>query len=307
VSAVLPAAFMTFVLSGATPAQADAITCETGVRHVELPAVPTGGLPAVCISPGRPTLFSFDVELVAGSLSLEGLDGFSLVDQGKSTLKLVPSERLTAGRRLPMTVRFKDSEAPTSAAFMLVVLATQAEPLVNVHRQVRSAESYEQELEETKAKVRQLTEENTRLRAEKGGPGGLIGLRASGIMEKGGVAAHLIPLNTPPSAATNAARVSRVTAYRSATRAAVEVVLALPEDAPPWTPASATLALQGRKGVELKVVTIWQPEPLAPGLSKKRSVFVEAEAPADVTGTFTLKLWDASGTRTVTLSGITFP
>jgi hypothetical protein len=38
------------------------------------------------------------------------------------------------------------------------------------------------------------------------------------------------------------------------------------------------------------------------------SVSVEAEATPDVaTGTFMLKLWDASGARTVTIRGITFP
>jgi hypothetical protein len=35
---------------------------------------------------------------------------------------------------------------------------------------------------------------------------------------------------------------------------------------------------------------------------------VEAELPqVEARGRFTLKLWDASGTRTVTLGGVTFP
>jgi uncharacterized protein (TIGR02268 family) len=90
-------------------------------------------------------------------------------------------------------------------------------------------------------------------------------------------------------------------------RVTVEVFLLVPEDAPPWTPESATLTLQGRKGVELKVLTVWPLEPIHPG-TQGGSVFVEADAPADAAaGTFTLKLWDASGARTVTLNGVTFP
>lgn len=89
---------------------------------------------------------------------------------------------------------------------------------------------------------------------------------------------------------------------------AVEALLRLSKDAPPWKPESATLTLQGRKGVELKVVTLWQLGPVASGLHGFGSVIVEAEATPDVTaGTFTLKMWDASGTRTITMSGITFP
>lgn len=305
-TAVLHAVFVAFVLSGPADSQPGAITCDTGVRHIEVPAVPRGALATVCVSPGWPTLFSFDVELATDSLSLEGRDAFSLVEHGRSTLKLVPSEKLTAGKRLPMTVRFKDSAAPTSAAFMLVVQAAQAEPLVNVYRQVRSAESYEQELAETKAKVRQLTEENVQLRVERSGPGGLAGLRVSGLIRRGGVESRDITKSVTP-AATNAFATRKVTAYRATGRVAVDASLQLPEGVPAWRPESATLTLQGKKGVELKVVTLWPLEPDAPG-EHRSSVFVEAETgPDEVVGTFTLKLWEAGGARTVTLRGITFP
>lgn len=64
---------------------------------------------------------------------------------------------------------------------------------------------------------------------------------------------------------------------------------------------------QGRKGVELMVLGLWPVEPIAPGRHGKK-VFVEAEAPADsMTGPFTLKRWDASRARTVTIPGVTFP
>ena len=303
---VLPAVLVAIILSGPGSAQPAASTCDTGVRHIELPAVPNGQAPTVCISPGRATLFSFDSDLRPGSVTLEGAERFTKVDPGQSTLKLLPSVEVAAGERLRLTVTFKDNAAPTSAAFLLVMQAVQAEPLVNVYRQVRSAESYEQELEETKAKVRRLMEENTRLRVETGGPGGLIGLRASGAMDSNGILSPEITRSITKDA-TNVLVVSSVTAYRSVTRVAVEVLLAFPENAPTWKPESASLTHQGKKGVELKMVTLWPSESTAPGGFGGR-VSVEAEATPDVeTGTFMLKLWDASGARTVTIRGMTFP
>ena len=302
-TAVLHAVFMALVLSGPAESQPSAITCDTGVRHIELPAVPTGQAPTVCISPGRTTVFSFDTNLVTGSVALKGADRFTTVELGPSTLKLLPSVKVAAGERLRLTVTFTDNAAPTSAAFTLVVQAAQAEPLVNVYRQVRSAESYEQELAETKVKVRQCHEENARLRVERSGPGGLVGLRASGLVDRKGISSRAITRSVT-QAATNAFIVSEVAAFRSAIRVAVEVLLEIPENAPAWTLEGATLMHQGRKGGELKVVTLWSPEPGVLG----GTVIVEAEAPAHATaGTFVLKLWDASGTRTVTISGITFP
>jgi hypothetical protein len=49
-------------------------------------------------------------------------------------------------------------------------------------------------------------------------------------------------------------------------------------------------------------------EPVTLGEEGARFVMVEAEAlPGEAQGTFTLKLWDRGGTRTVTLDGVTFP
>lgn len=302
----LPAAFLlVLALSGPVAVAPDAVTCGGGVRHIELPAVPTGEPLTACISPGRTTLFSFDAELVAESLSLEGDDDFSRVEVGQSTLKLIPSEKLSAGARRRVSVGFKDGAAPRSAMFVLVVQAAQADPLVNVYRQARTVESYQQELAEKEAEARQCREENARLRGERHGPGGIVGPRAAGLMDAGGVMTRF--LKSLVHAPTGVLVGPEVWVHRSAQRVAVEVMLRVPEDAPAWAPEGASLVLQGRKGVELKVLGLWPPEPIAPGRHGEK-VFVEAEAPADaVTGPFTLKLWDASGARTVTLTGVTFP
>ncbi|WP_225409272.1 DUF2381 family protein [Stigmatella hybrida] len=48
-------------------------------------------------------------------------------------------------------------------------------------------------------------------------------------------------------------------------------------------------------------------EPLSPGATDMR-VVIEADAPeAESRGSFTLKVWDAEGTRSVIVTGVTYP
>ncbi|MFP2927398.1 DUF2381 family protein [Pyxidicoccus sp. 3LG] len=296
------------LMNGPPTAQPSASPCHTGVQHVQLPSAPIGEVPTVCISAGQATTLNFDSDLVRDSLMLEGRDDFGKVHVSESTVKLVPSEKLVPGEQLKLTARFMGDDAPAGAALLLVVHSVQATPYVEVHREKRTVESCERELREKEAALQQCRSDNERLRDEQSGPGGLIGLLASGLMNSNGVSSHKLT-DRITKAATNAFTVSRITAYRSEMRVAVEVGLVLPEEAPAWKPESATLTLtlQGKKGAELNVVTLWSAEPVAPGLLGG-SVFVEAEATPDVAkGIFTLKLWDASGARTVTLGGITFP
>lgn len=56
-----------------------------------------------------------------------------------------------------------------------------------------------------------------------------------------------------------------------------------------------------------RVYPPWQAEPLSPGAMDPR-VVIEADATeAETRGSFTLKLWDADGTRSVIVTGATFP
>ncbi|NRD51513.1 DUF2381 family protein [Corallococcus exiguus] len=105
---------------------------------------------------------------------------------------------------------------------------------------------------------------------------------------------------------TNPLWVLGVTAYRSASRMALAVELRNPEDSPPWMTEGATLALEGKKGVTLKVLPVWQDVSIAPGGAQ--FVLVEAEAIAqEARGTFTLRVRDAGRTGTVAIGGVTFP
>ncbi len=294
------------LLDGAPLAPPSTATCQTAVQHVELPAVSEGELPTVCISPGQGTTFSFDSDFIRESLVLDEAEDFTKVDTGQSTVKLVPSEKLTPGERLKLTVRFSDDDAPVGAAIQLVVHAALAATHVEVHREKRTVESCQRELKEKEAALQQCRADNAQLRSERRGPDGIIALRVSRLMDISGVSVRNIMEGITP-AATNALSVSTFTAYRTSARVAAEFRLVVPQDAPPWKPEGATLMLQGKKGVELKGVTLWPEEAIAPGAAGG-IVFVEAEASSTAaTGTFTLKLWDASGTRTVIISDITFP
>ncbi len=164
-----------------------------------------------------------------------------------STLKLVPSERVPLGKPLRLTVRFADEAAPSSAAFVLVAHAAQAEPLVDVHRQKRTVESCQQEVRAKEEAARQCREEVSRLRADKASPGGLTGLLASGVMGEDGVASKDLSgsLTEPPA---NPLGEGRVIGYRSIGRVALELRLVNPEGALAWTTEGATLTLEGRRG-----------------------------------------------------------
>ncbi len=57
----------------------------------------------------------------------------------------------------------------------------------------------------------------------------------------------------------------------------------------------------------LRVKPPWQREPLRYEAEDRR-VVIEVEATeAETRGGFTLKVWDADGTRTIILTGVTFP
>nr|WP_225937519.1 DUF2381 family protein [Myxococcus sp. RHSTA-1-4] len=248
---------------------------------------------------------STSTALAPGSVALEGKERFALVDPARSTLKLVPSEQMVPGERFRLTVRFENTSAPASASLQFVVHAAQAEPLVSVHRQPRPAESFRQELQVKDAQLRRCQEDNSRLRAESTGPGGLAGLLAADVTGDMGVDAEDI-LDRILRAPSSALRLQRVHAYRTKDRVGVRLALENPAGGEEWTAEWASLVLAGRRDLELKVLVVWQKAPIPGGESRK--VVVEAEAPdASIRGPFVLKLWAKGGTRPVTLSGVTFP
>jgi len=294
------------LLVGATAtAQSRAIPCEMGTRRIELKAEPSGGVPELCIGPGlSTTLLFYGAELLAGGVTVDGRERFTLVEVGNTVLRLVPSERMVSEDRLRLTVRFKDGEAPTSVAVWLVVYPGHVEPLVEVYREKRTVESYQQEAKEKDTLLHQCQEDNERLHAEQEGPGGLAGLLATGLMDKEGVASKNL-IKSIVRHPENVVYVFGANSYRSASRVAVELELALTQEMQPWRAVRAELVGPGRR--TLRVKPPWQREPITSGVEDKR-VVIEAEATeAETRGSFTLKLWDADGTRSVIISRVTFP
>jgi hypothetical protein len=73
----------------------------------------------------------------------------------------------------------------------------------------------------------------------------------------------------------------------------------------PWRAVRAELVGPDRR--TLRVYPPWQREPLSSD-AKDRRVVIEAEATeAEAWGSFTLKLWNEDGTRSVIVTGVTFP
>jgi uncharacterized protein (TIGR02268 family) len=308
-----PAALLALVLrAGANAiAQPRLPDCEASPSRLELPAEPTGEVQEVCISPELPITFRFDSPLVPGSVEPQGRERFEDVSTGTRSFNILPPADLQTGERFKVVVRFADGAAPTSATFILVGHPALGIQQVNVFRLKRTVEDYQRENQEERKKSQQLGQELERMRLEHG-PGGLTGLFASGLMavESQGVKAEDIT-NDIIKAPGNALGIHKAISYRSTTRAenVVRVAVAVKLVNPgmqPWTLKDAALVGKGQEPKPVKVS--WQPSPIPPGADTPGVVVVEWELTArEAQGPFTLKLWDESGSRLVTLGNVTFP
>lgn len=298
------------LVGGTAAAQPAPAHRDEDTRFIELTADSSGAVAEVLISPGRSTAFFFDAELLlaqdgSGSVELESRAAFKLVDSGRATVGLIPSDRLVPGQRLSLKVRFKDGAAPASAAFTLVVSATQAERLVEVYREARPAESFRQEAAEARVATAKCLDALERTRAEHAGPGGLPGLLASRQVDRAGV--RTLELTRVVTLASgNALIVSEVWSYRSATQVVVELKVQVPEGAQPWTAEGSTLV--GKRGPEAKTPTVWQSGPVTDVPGQKVRILVAVDAsPRDFRGRYTLRLWEAGTGRAISLGNVTFP
>ncbi len=279
-------------------------------RPIELTAEPGDEAPEVLISPGRSTGFFFDAELLRtndgrSTVELEKREAFTLVDSGDTVLRLIPSGGLKPGERLQLKVRFKARAAPADAAFTLVVHAAQAEPVVEVYRNARPVESYQQEALQARAETAQCRADLARTQAECAGPGGLRGLIAAKYLDKEGVKAKDLT-ETVTKAPGNALNTLLVRSYRAAGRVAVELSVHGLAGAPPFTVAGAALA--GKRGAELRVLPVWSTGPITAKPDDPGRVAVEAEVTEDEgRRVYTLKLWEAETGRTVIIGNVTFP
>ncbi|HSP79301.1 MAG TPA: DUF2381 family protein, partial [Myxococcaceae bacterium] len=186
----LSAALLALALLSALPASAESPllpSCAAGVRYIELEADATGKPPELCIRMGRTTTIHFDSKRVRFVWEKRWFQWFL---EGKNALTFVPSEALSDGERLPLTVYFEDGAAPESAAFVLVVHPSQAEGQVEVSRQPRPVASYREEAKQARAEARRCQQEKAHLQTECRGRAGLTGLIAPGLVSGEGVSAR---------------------------------------------------------------------------------------------------------------------
>ena len=292
---------------------------EPGVRHLQLAPPATRELPELRITPGLALTVEFDSPvrpLRQGGVELEERGRFRLVsldEEGRVlTLVLAPGQLPDKPPRL--TVHFADGAVPASAAFHLVAHPAQAETHVQVYRQPRSAEvcCAQADAEREKAQRCLVELERTRTEASARGAAGLIGLRSQGLLDtEEGVRTQRLKNKTLTRTAANVLELARATAFRSAApkrqgeaqRVRVAVLLRFKGPGTgDWKVEGAQLASRGGAG---RPVTVSQSPANERGFTE---VMVETElTQEEARGRFTLKLWDASGTRTVTLGGVTFP
>jgi uncharacterized protein (TIGR02268 family) len=280
------------------------------VRRIELTAEPSERVPEVRISPGIATVFVFsDAELlldVVGrtQVELEQRENFERVEGADTMLQLIPSERLKVGAVARLVVRFKGKGAPAHASFDLVLHPVQADRLVEVYRNARTVESYQQELMSIQDSLRGCNEQLSQLRDEHGGPGGLTGLLALGLVGIDGVASRNLSKEVV-QAQGNSLNMLFLNGFRAEKRVAVWLsVTSANEGAAPWMVEGATLT--NRQGQELQVLSVWQSAPPVSGMDPWL-VIVEAAVPErGVPGSWTLRLWEESSGRTATFGNISF-
>nr|WP_242592834.1 DUF2381 family protein [Corallococcus exiguus] len=288
--------------SAAASAQSEFSASIPGARRIELRPDGNPTVFEVVVSAGRSTGLYFDSDLMGDGIDLEGRERFTLVDVGQATLRLVPSSRVMPGERFRLSVRFKDGAAPLSAAFLLRVHPAKAEPLIEVYRAKRTIETYQQEADEIRSELLHCQQENVRLKAEHDAPGGLAGLLATGALDESGIAARLVTKDVLQSSASTLAATFVIT-YRAKKEVAVAVHVATKAGDQPWSAKGALL--RSKSGAELKVLRVWQEQPIP--TDELRRIVVEAEAPeAGVQGPYSLTIWE-DGPRTVTLGNVTFP
>jgi len=264
-------------------------------------------VPVVCISPDVPLTLRFDTPLRPESVRVEKRERFADVAPGRQSLTLVPPKELKTGERFQVEVCFADGAAPACARLPLRAHPALGMSQVKVSREPRPVEACQEAEKAAQAEARECREEVRQLRAERGGPEGLRGALASGLLKKQGIAFKDLSKDvTQPKG--NVLVLMGVHAYRAKGGVAVDVWLENP-GTEAWTAAGAVL--RGPKGQVLKPLPLWQPEPVPPSEPGARGtgrVVVEVLASeGEARGTYTLTLWDADQKRTVTVGPITFP
>jgi len=279
--------------------------CEAGDVRLELKVDAPARVPAFCITPELTSTFLFDAKVAR--VELAGRDHFRRVEEGADFFMVIASEAMRDLEPQRVTIHFADGAAPASTTFLLVVHPARAVRQVDILRHTRPVAFYEREAREAQSRALRCEEEKALMRAERGGPGGLRGLRAAGLLKAElGVAVKRLVGHLQPRERNALHLVSALSSRAGGPeggRVAIEVDLKN-LGTKPWTLAGAML--RGARGEELTPLPESTPIVILPGERFGR-VMVELEATTtQARGVYTLTLWDADG-RSVILDNVTFP
>jgi uncharacterized protein (TIGR02268 family) len=196
-----------------------------------------------------------------------------------------------------------DTPLPPGAVEVLYVHPAQAARQVEVRRQVRTVASYQREVQQWREQVRRCEEQSVEVRAAQGKSEGLRGLLSAGLMDKQGIAsADLLHSSHIASWKKGAVKPLAMHSYRSNSRVAVELRLEFSAGEQPWV--AEDVMMEDERGRELHLLPLWQETMTG---ADPAHVIVEAEAQEDARGPYSLKLWEAGGQRTVTVTQVVFP
>lgn len=273
------------------------VACEE-VQRVELALGPSTRPREICVGPGLMTSLRFDAPAL---VELQDEVRFEEVVRARRLLTLLPPPDLSPGDRLRLTVRFEGDMPSSSIAFVLVAHPGQATHQVEIYRDPRPRESFQQEVLQERARNEQLREELERTRTLLRQSEGLRSLIVSKLMGSNGIQARGLSVGLSPPSGGDLSLVSG-TSYRGGKSVAVEVFL-MNTGTAPWLVAGASLV--DARGEELRGVAFRQEKVILSNESKQ--VIVEADAnETQARGELALKLWDAGG-RTITIPEVTFP
>lgn len=298
-----PSSLLALVLLQGVPGgeSFSATTCEDNPR-IELSREPAAVVREICVSPGSMTGFLFDAPF---SVEIQDEVRFGGVLRGRSGISLVPPQDLAPGARLRLTARVGEGESQRSITFMLVARPGQATRQVDVYQDRRTRESYEQEVEQERAKSRMLREENRQLRTRLLGAVGLRGLFLEFALDGVGVKRNKIVSGEPAAGQQSGDApllVSLCESYRSLRSVAVGLQLQN-LGSEPWILEAASLVTS--TGAELEGLMLGPAEAIAP--QEVGRVVMELDATMGAyRGEYRLILRDTRG-RILSLSQISFP
>jgi uncharacterized protein (TIGR02268 family) len=243
------------------------------------------------------TNFIFDAR---AEVELQDEARFAAVSRGRNTVSILPPRDMAPGERLRFTALLGDGNSQQSVTFLLVAHSGQATRQVEVYRDQRTPESYQQELAQERAKHQRLREELERMRVQLERSGGLRGLIASKVVSKNGVQARRMKAMRGPL--ENGLFLRKGFTYRTDTAVALELWVEN-FNSEPWM--ASDVSLVDARGKELQGLKLRQDSPIPPG--SDGVVLLELEASRkEVRGELTVTLGDG-GTRSISIPKVVFP